>query len=86
AYLGSPGVAADRVLSPRDLELSCAAGTVFLWHKPSGRQVVPRLSNAHNFDNALNLPIYRFLGALGRQGEPIVGWSWGAIGSTLSWT
>lgn len=86
AYLGSAGVPVDRVLSPGDLELACEAGSVFLWHKPSGRRVIPRMSNAHNFDNALNLPVYRFLGALGRQGEPIVGWSWGAIGSTLSWT
>lgn len=86
AYLGTAGVPPEQVLSPRDLELSCEGGSVFLWHAPSGRRVIPRMSNAHNFDNAMNLPIYRFLGALGRQGEPIVGWSWGAIGSTLSWT
>src|SRR5262249_9473627 len=46
-----------------------------------GREVVPRLTNAHNFIAPRNLSAYRFLCSLSRDGVSGVAWSWGALES-----
>jgi len=82
-YLGSSGADPDAVISPKDLDVFCRHGVVRLWSRTHGREVLPRISNAHNNNNALNVPLYRFIGALQRQNEPLFGWQWGAILDSL---
>lgn len=82
-YLGSSGADTDAVIAPNDLDVFCRHGVVRLWSRTHGCEVLPRISNAHNNNNALNVPLYRFIGALQRQGEPLFGWQWGPILDSL---
>jgi thiopeptide-type bacteriocin biosynthesis protein len=79
AYLGESGAPADRQLAIDDLSVAVVAGRVVLRSRRLGREVIPRLSNAHNYARR-SLPIYRFLCAVQRQGVmSATGWSWGVL-------
>lgn len=82
-YLGSSGADAEAQIAPNDLEVFCRQGVVRLWSRAHSCEVLPRISNAHNTDTPLNVPLYRFIGALQRQGEPMFGWQWGPILDSL---
>ena len=78
-YLGRPGVPEDRQIPPEDLVVTVVGDRVRLRSKRLGREVVPRLTNAHN-TAASSLGLYRFLAALQPQGRAgAVAWSWGAL-------
>ncbi|WP_454719008.1 lantibiotic dehydratase [Caulobacter segnis] len=79
SYMGGDIADAGEAIALSDLYLSARNGRLLLYSRRLGRRVIPRLTNAHNFGNALNLPVYRFLGALQRQDEPLVGWGWSAV-------
>ena len=77
-FLGRSGVAPDRQLPLDDLLVSVRAGRVVLRSAKLGREVVPRLSSAHNF--VLGVSPYRFLCALQNQGTAAIGgFSWGPL-------
>lgn len=82
-YLASSGAGDDNQIPVSDLEVFCREGRVHLWSRKLGRTVVPRMSNAHNNNNPLTLPVYRFFGALQRQGQAFFGWQWGSILDSL---
>ncbi|HEX3765390.1 MAG TPA: lantibiotic dehydratase [Kofleriaceae bacterium] len=65
-YLGRSGAPADRQLLLTDLVVSVRDGRVVLRSRSLGREVVPRLTNAHNFVNGA-LGTYRFLASLQSQ-------------------
>lgn len=76
-YLGRSGAPRDRQISVTDLMLSVAQGRLILRSRRLGREVVPRLTTAHNFVND-SLDIYRFLCALQDQGcNCSLSWNWG---------
>lgn len=77
-YLGRSGLPRDHVIPASDLLVTVSNGRVFLYSERLGKRIIPRISNAHNFSNGLNVPIYRFIGALQRQDEGMAGWHWGA--------
>jgi thiopeptide-type bacteriocin biosynthesis protein len=78
-YLGRSGARADQQIPVRDLQLSVRGGKIRLRSARLGREVVPRLTTAHNFDR-VNLPVYRFLSRLGGQGVAAgLSWQWGPI-------
>jgi thiopeptide-type bacteriocin biosynthesis protein len=64
-----------------DLTVSVnASGEIIVRSKARGKQVVPRLLNAHTFAAKTNMPIYRFLCALQFQGiKSTFRWSWGHL-------
>jgi thiopeptide-type bacteriocin biosynthesis protein len=77
-YLGRSGACAERVLSLSDLTVSVRGPRVILRSKRLAREVLPRLTSAHNF--ATSHGVYRFLCAL--QGQGVVsglGWTWGPL-------
>ncbi len=78
-YLAQPSVKAENAFELSDLMVSVRQNKVFLRSKRLNKQILPRLSNAHNFSfNAL--PAYRFLCDLQLQGKRGgVGFSWGAF-------
>ena len=79
-YLGRSGLDPERQLPLEDLSVSVRGGRVILRSRRLGREVVPRLSSAHNF--ALGISPYRFLCALQNQGCAAVGgFSWGPLES-----
>ena len=61
-YLAKASQAATN-LPLDDLEIFIRNGQIYLWSTQHNRQVIPRLSNAHNFVNS-SLPVYSFLCSL----------------------
>ena len=78
-YLGRSGAAADRQLPLSDLLVSVQGERIVLRSRMLGREVIPRLTSAHNYGRA-GLGVYRFLGLLQHQGViPGVVWDWGPL-------
>ncbi len=76
-YLANSGVSEDHTLRPDDLLVTVRRGRVFLASKRLGREVIPRLSSAHNFRRGP--VVYRFLSHLQDQDGRPGGWSWGSL-------
>jgi lantibiotic biosynthesis protein len=77
-YLGRSGAPPERQIPLTDLSVTVTEQRVVLRSERLGREVVPRLTSAHNF--ATGLGLYRFLCALQSQGiVGGLGWSWGPL-------
>lgn len=76
-FLATPGVPDEGVLPPSDLRVTVRGRRVLLASERLGREVVPRLSSAHNFNRGP--AVYRFLAHLQEQDGRPGGWSWGAL-------
>lgn len=77
-YLGNASVDRDHQIAIDDLYVSVKSGKIVLRSKRLNKEIIPRLSNAHNFvSNAL--PIYHFLCDLQNQNSFGFGFSWGAL-------
>ena len=78
-YLGRSGAAASRQLPVSDLLVSVQGERIVLRSRALGREVIPRLTAAHNFAHG-GLGTYRFLCALQHQDIcPGVMWDWGPL-------
>ncbi|MFL5334378.1 MAG: lantibiotic dehydratase [Geminicoccaceae bacterium] len=78
-YLGRSGAPADRQIPVTDLLVSVRDGRIALRSRRLEREVVPRLTTAHNEDWR-NLGVYRFLCALQRQDvASALAWDWGPL-------
>ena len=77
-YLGCSGVEPDRQIPVTDLYIKMEANALKLYSARLGREVIPRLTSAHNF-SWRGIPVYRFLASLQRQNTASLGWSWGAL-------
>lgn len=76
AWLGRPGVPAERALPAGDLMVSVRDGRFVLRSRRLGRRVVPRLTSAHNY-NRRSPGVYRFLAAVQSDGvAEMVDWTW----------
>lgn len=78
-YMGRSGAPADRQLAMEDLWIRVRDGRFQLFSETLGKEVLPRLSCAHN--TAMNtVPIYRFLAQLQHQDcTSWLCWSWGPL-------
>jgi lantibiotic biosynthesis protein len=77
-YLGRSGAPASRQLPVSDLLVSVRGGRIVLRSRALGREVIPRLTAAHNY--ARGLGTYRFLCALQHQDvSPGAMWDWGPL-------
>jgi thiopeptide-type bacteriocin biosynthesis protein len=78
-YLGRSGAPAERQIPVTDLLVSVRDDRIVLRSRRLGREVVPRLTTAHNEDWR-NLGVYRFLCALQRQDVASeLAWDWGPL-------
>jgi thiopeptide-type bacteriocin biosynthesis protein len=78
-YLGRSGAPPDRQISVTDLLVSVRDARIVLRSRRLEREVVPRLTTAHNEDWR-NLGVYRFLCALQRQDlASELAWDWGPL-------
>lgn len=76
SYLCTPGVAKEDNLDLEDLYLSVKANKLVLRSKKHHKEIMPCLSNAHNYSHN-SLPIYHFLCDFGLQNtKPIYGFNW----------
>ena len=77
-FLGRSGAPPERQIPLADLLVTVTQQRIVLRSRRLGREVIPRLTSAHNF--SLGLGIYRFLCGLQDQGVIAgLGWSWGAL-------
>jgi thiopeptide-type bacteriocin biosynthesis protein len=79
-YLGRSGAPADRQIPITDLLVSVRDGRIVLRSRSLGREVAPRLTNAHNYVNG-SLGTYRFLASLPGQDVRPLGFGLGPLGS-----
>ncbi|MFA8433387.1 MAG: lantibiotic dehydratase family protein [Marinifilaceae bacterium] len=79
-YLAKSTVSEDSQISIKDIVVSVKNGKkVVLSSKSLNKEIIPRLSNAHNFSNNA-LPVYQFLCDLQTQDlRAGVGFNWGAL-------
>jgi thiopeptide-type bacteriocin biosynthesis protein len=78
-YLGRSGAAPEQLLTVDDLFVSLGPDGLRLRSRRLGREVVPRLSSAHNY-GLHGLGLYRFLAALQDQHCAFApAFSWGAL-------
>ncbi|HEX8905861.1 MAG TPA: lantibiotic dehydratase family protein, partial [Longimicrobiaceae bacterium] len=78
-YLGRGCASGEHRIEPADLRVSVRRGRVTLRSARLGREVLPRLSTAHNYHPGHELPVYRFLCALQDHAvQSSLGWDWGA--------
>ncbi len=77
-FLGISGAPDDKQLPVQDLLVSVRGGRIVLRSRRLGREVIPRLSTAHNF-RLLSMAVYRFLCALQEQEGTQLQWSFGAL-------
>ncbi|WP_348811982.1 lantibiotic dehydratase family protein [Flavobacterium maritimum] len=81
AYLSNSGVTEDYTIDLNDLMISVKNDKIILRSKTHNKEVIPCLSNAHNYSNK-SLPIYHFLCDLQSQDvKPIFSFSWGVLES-----
>ena len=77
-YLGRASVPTGRQIPLPDLLVSVRNGEIILRSKRLNKRVIPRLSNAHNFQHGV--PIYRFLCDLQQQNSHLnVQWNWSVL-------
>jgi hypothetical protein len=79
-FLARQSVSPDFAIPISDLMISSKYGkTLTLRSKKLNRQIIPRLTNAHNFSNNA-LPIYHFLSLYQQNGiRPAVYFHWGSL-------
>lgn len=78
-YLGNASVDQEHQIAIDDLYISInKMNKVVLFSKRLNKEVIPRLSNAHNFSSNA-LPIYNFLCDIQNQEATGFGFSWGSL-------
>lgn len=78
-FLGRSGADPEHQIPLTDLYVSLREGRIVLRSRRLGKEVLPRLTNAHNF-RARGLGLYQFLCQLQFQSlASVVGWSWGPL-------
>ncbi len=79
-FLAVSGAPPDRQIPLSDLDVCVVEDEVILWSRRLDRQVLPCLSNSHNYE-IRGHTVYRFLCLLGSQRcESDIIWSWGDLG------
>lgn len=79
-YLGGSGAPIVSQLPLNDLSVRIDGNLLILSSAKLGKQVVPRITNAHNVPAGRSLPVYKFLYALQQQGRAQHhSWSWGSL-------
>jgi len=74
SYLAKSGVSGEFEIRPDDLYISVKNNRIVLRSKRLNKEIVPRMSNAHNFSGQNSMPVYHFLCDLQHQnGRTVLG-------------
>ncbi len=78
-FLATSSQPPERQIEACDLLLGIREGRLRLWSRSRNREVIARVTNAHNF-RGRGVSAYRFLGALQRQRiAGALAWNWGPL-------
>jgi len=66
-YLARPNVSEEFVISPDDLFISIKNNRIRLRSKRLDKEIIPRMSTAHNYSGPNSMPVYHFLCDLQHQ-------------------
>jgi thiopeptide-type bacteriocin biosynthesis protein len=80
-FLGHSGAPAAGQIALTDLWVSVEGSRIVLRSRRLGREIIPRLTNAHNFTN-YGLGLYRFLGMMQHQHRMGISFQWGPLASS----
>jgi len=85
-YLAKAGVARDFEIRPDDLCVSVKGRRIVLRSKRLNREIVPRMSTAHNFSGQNSMPVYHFLCDMQHQnGRVGLGFHWNEAAQQLDY-
>lgn len=73
-YLAKSGVSEEFEIRPEDLYVSIRNNHIRLRSKRLNKEIIPRMSNAHNWSGQFPMPVYHFLCDMQHQGERIGLW------------
>ena len=78
-YLGKSALPTEYQISMEDIMVSVKNNRIVLRSKKLNKEVLPRLSSAHNYSSYLSLPVYKFLGDMQIQDVnlPALLFNWG---------
>lgn len=83
-YLAQSSLPGEQQLPLNDLYISVSGNRIRLVSKKLNKEIIPRLSNAHNY-SLMALPVYHFLCDLQAQNQRTgFGFTWGALSSQFS--
>jgi hypothetical protein len=68
-YLAKPGVSDEFELRLDDLYVSVKSNRIILRSKRLNREIIPRMSTAHNYKGQNSMPVYQFLCEIQHQNE-----------------
>jgi thiopeptide-type bacteriocin biosynthesis protein len=77
-FLALSGAPDEAQILLEDLDVTVRDDRIVILSRRLGREVVPRLTTAHNF-RLRSMGVYRFLCALAGQDGDSIGWSWGSL-------
>lgn len=84
-YLSNSGVELDKQISVADILVSIRNGQIILRSKKHDVEIIPRLTNAHNY-SFNSMPIYHFLSDMQNQGlRNALGFNWHGIFDEFSY-
>jgi thiopeptide-type bacteriocin biosynthesis protein len=77
-YLGASGADPDKQIALDDLTVSVAGERVVVRSRRLGREVIPRMTTAHNYSSR-SMTVYRFLCSHANQNVGHAYWTWGVL-------
>jgi hypothetical protein len=84
-YLGQSGLPTSHQINIEDLILQVKNNRLVLWSKKQDKEIIPRLTNAHNYSYN-TLPIYHFLCDMQFENcKPSIGFHWNNLGKLFDY-
>jgi len=85
-YLAKPGVTGEFELRPDDLYVSVKNNRIILRSKRLNKEIIPRMSTAHNYSGQDSMPVYHFLCDMQHQSGRIgFGFHWNDTAQQLDY-
>jgi hypothetical protein len=85
-YLAKPGVSKEFKIGPDDLYISVKNNRIVLRSKKLNKEIVPRMSTAHNYSGNNSMPVYHFLCDMQHQDRRVnLGFQWNAAVQQLGY-
>ena len=85
-YLAKPGVSGEFELKTDDLYVSVKSNRIVLRSKHLNKEIIPRMSTAHNYSGQSPMPVYHFLCDMQHQtGRSGLGFHWNEAAQQMSY-